>query len=254
MAKTSPKYFDRSPVSIRRATKFMRAPFDFCTKRYNIVQGVFCKMVQKEPERRLGRPRAYDPEVALQRAMDAFWDGGFSGTSLDDLSEKTGMNRPSLYAAFGDKQALYLKTMESYLAARRVGISAVLSGERPLRDALGEIYQRMIDRFLAGEHGARGCYLIGTAVTEAVQNPKVRQTLVKSVAELDEVFRATFAAAQARGELDKKADPQALAVVASAVVHTLALRARPGQPPPALKALCDSAGALHCAPRPSRRR
>ena len=70
-------------------------------------------MVQKE-ETRLGRPREYDPEVALQRATDAFWDAGFSGTSLDDLSARTGMNRPSLYAAFGDKQALYLKTLESY--------------------------------------------------------------------------------------------------------------------------------------------
>src|SRR5215467_10510913 len=119
MAKINPKYFDRSPVSIRRATKFMRTPFDFCTRRYNIVQGVFCNMVKKEEERRLGRPRSYDPEVALQRATAAFWDGGFSGTSLDDLSERTGMNRPSLYAAFGDKEALYLKTLESYLAARR---------------------------------------------------------------------------------------------------------------------------------------
>src|SRR5262249_62055712 len=138
MAKISPKYFDRSPVSIRRATKFMRAPFDFCTKRYNTVQGVFCKMVQKEPERRLGRPRAYDPEVALQRAMDAFWDGGFSGTSLDDLSDRTGMNRPSLYAAFGDKQALYLKTLDGYLAARLVGITCAQYGGRPLREVHGE--------------------------------------------------------------------------------------------------------------------
>src|SRR6516164_5729385 len=115
-------------------------------------------MVQKE-ETRLGRPREYDPEVALQRATDAFWDAGFSGTSLDDLSARTGMNRPSLYAAFGDKQALYLKTLESYRAARRAGIAAALGGERPLRQALRDTYQRMIDRFLEGERGARGCYL-----------------------------------------------------------------------------------------------
>src|SRR5262244_3394027 len=210
MAKISPKYFDRSPVSIRRATKFMRAPFDFCTKRYNTVQGVFCKMVQKEPERRLGRPRAYDPEVALQRAMDAFWDGGFSGTSLDDLSDRTGMNRPSLYAAFGDKQALYLKTLESYRAGRRAAIAAALGAGRPLADTLRAIYYRMLDRFLAGEHGARGCYLVGTAATEAVENPAVRKMLAESMRELDEVFRGAFAAAQARGELSEQADPRGL--------------------------------------------
>jgi len=209
-------------------------------------------MVQKE-ERRLGRPRSYDPEVALQRAMDAFWDGGFSGTSLDDLSDRTGMNRPSLYAAFGDKQALYLKTLESYLAARRAGIAAALSGERPLREALRDTFERMIDRFLDGERGARGCYLIGTAVTEAVPNPKVRETLTKSLGELDDAFRTAFAAAQARGELDRKADPQALAVVASAVVHTLALRARSGQPRAVLQALADAAVALIFGPRPVKR-
>jgi len=210
-------------------------------------------MVQKE-ERRLGRPRSYDPEVALQRAMDAFWDGGFSGTSLDDLSDRTGMNRPSLYAAFGDKQALYLKTLESYLAARRAGIAAALSGERPLREALRDTFERMIDRFLDGERGARGCYLIGTAVTEAVLNPKVRETLTKSLGgELDDAFRTAFAAAQARGELDRKADPQGLAVVASAVVHTLALRARSGQPRAVLQALADAAVALIFGPRPVKR-
>src|SRR5215471_14808885 len=122
MAKISPKYFDRSPVSIRRATKFMRTPFDFCTKRYNIVQGVFCNMVQKEEERRLGRPRAYDPQVALQRAL------------------------------------------EEYVAARRAMITTALGGDRPLRAALRQTYEHMIDRFSAGESGARGCYLIGTAV------------------------------------------------------------------------------------------
>ena len=197
-------------------------------------------MVQKE-ETRLGRPREYDPEVALQRATDAFWDAGFSGTSLDDLSARTGMNRPSLYAAFGDKQALYLKTLESYRAARRAQITAALSDGRPLPVALRAIYERMIDRFLVGKRGARGCYLVGTAATEAVENPAVREMLAESLQELDEVLRSAFAAAQARGELGKRADPRALAAVASAVMHALALRARSGQPRAALQAVADSA-------------
>ena len=63
-------------------------------------------MVQKADSRR-GRPRAYDPETALSQAMAVFWDAGYAATSLDDLSAATGMNRPSLYGAFGDKHALY---------------------------------------------------------------------------------------------------------------------------------------------------
>ena len=77
-------------------------------------------MVQKEssresdPPKRRGRPRAYDPQVALARAAETFWKAGYAGTSLDDLVAATGMNRPSLYAAFGDKRDLYLKTLEYY--------------------------------------------------------------------------------------------------------------------------------------------
>jgi AcrR family transcriptional regulator len=198
-------------------------------------------MVQKAAPRRRGRPRAYDPEVALERATEAFWDGGFSGTSLDDLGARMGMNRPSVYAAFGDKQALYLKTLDNYRERRRTMLSAALAGGRPLPDVLRAIFGRMLDMFLEGDRGARGCYLVGTAATEAVGNQQVREALGDSLGEIDEVFRAAFSAAQRRGELGPQADPKALALLASAVVHTLALRARSGQPRAVLQEVADSA-------------
>src|SRR5215472_16931180 len=74
-----------------------------------------------------GRPRAYDPEEALAQARDAFWDGGYTGTSLDDLSDATGMNRPSLYGAFGDKRALYLETLDRYRELGREAMKEELS-------------------------------------------------------------------------------------------------------------------------------
>src|ERR1044071_5895097 len=64
--------------------------------------------------RKRGRPPAYDPETALGSARDVFWNTGFTASSLDDLSAAMAMNRPSLYGAFGDKEALYLKTLERY--------------------------------------------------------------------------------------------------------------------------------------------
>ena len=93
---------------------------------------IICEMVQKktsEPKRR-GRPRAYDPAQALARAADTFWKAGYAGTSLDDLSEATGMNRPSLYAAFGDKRDLYLKTLEHYREESRALARAALADVR----------------------------------------------------------------------------------------------------------------------------
>src|SRR5260370_36831010 len=179
-------------------------------------------MVQKSETPRRGRPRAYDPGVALQRATEAFWDGGFSGTSLDDLSARTEMNRPSLYAACGDKQALYLKTLDSYHAGRRAQLAAAFAAGRPLRDTLRAIYARMIDAFLEGDDGARGCYLVGTAATEAVGNPEVRGRLAGFLREFHELLRAALAAAQGRGECGPAAHPTAVASTPSAAGHALA--------------------------------
>src|SRR5947209_6869980 len=84
------------------------------------------------PKRR-GRPRAYEPEVALARALDVFWKEGFAATSLDDLSAATGMNRPSLYGAFGDKRELYIKSYQSYRDRARQRMGEVFSVDLPLR-------------------------------------------------------------------------------------------------------------------------
>jgi len=197
-------------------------------------------MVQKGEKRPRGRPRTYDPAVALRRAMEAFWDAGFSGTSLDDLSDRTGLNRPSLYAAFGDKQALYLKTLEGYLEERRTLIAGALESGRPFPETLRTLFRFMIDRFLEGDRGARGCYLVGTAATQAVTDPEVRRLLETSLRELDHRFGEAFAAAQASGELGSDTDPVDLAVVATALVYTLALRARSGQSRAVLRKVADS--------------
>ena len=73
-----------------------------------------------EPKGRPGRPCAYDPETVLLHATDRFWRSGYSGTSLDELCDATGLSRSSLYAAFSDKHALYLKASRALLAARQV--------------------------------------------------------------------------------------------------------------------------------------
>src|SRR5256885_16886102 len=88
------------------------------------------------PKRR-GRPRAYEPEVALARALDVFWKEGFAATSLDDLSAATGVNRPSLYGAFGDKRELYIKSYESYRNRARQRMGEVFSIDAKLRPMLG---------------------------------------------------------------------------------------------------------------------
>src|SRR3954465_2216444 len=92
-----------------------------------------------EPKRR-GRPRAYEPEAALAKALDLFRASGFAATSLDDLSRATGMNRPSLYGAFGDKRALYIKAYARYRADARAAMIDIFRTELPIRQRLRRIF------------------------------------------------------------------------------------------------------------------
>jgi TetR/AcrR family transcriptional regulator, copper-responsive repressor len=186
-------------------------------------------MVQKEKPRR-GRPRAYDPERALAQATAAFWDAGYSATSLDDLSAATGMNRPSLYGAFGDKRALYLQSIEGYRERAREAMRAALPDDGSLRDALTQLYDRAISLYLSGEHGPRGCLLVSTAATESVMDPEIRRAARGALEEIDHAFEARFRRAREVGDLPRAADPALLGKLASAILHTLSVRARTGTP------------------------
>ena len=83
------------------------------------------KSMRRVAPKRRGRPRAYQPEVALGKALDLFRKDGFAATSLDDLSAATGMNRPSLYGAFGDKRELYIKTYQRYRDDARAAMAEI---------------------------------------------------------------------------------------------------------------------------------
>src|SRR6201999_3420920 len=104
-----------------------------------------------EPPKKRGRPRAYDPDLALSRAMEVFWKEGFAGTSLDELSAATGMNRPSLYGAFGDKRDLYIKAYQHYRERSRVGMVELFKQDLPLRQLLQRIFERALDIYCSGE-------------------------------------------------------------------------------------------------------
>jgi len=193
-----------------------------------------------EPKRR-GRPRAYEPDVALGKALDLFRKGGFAATSLDDLSAATGMNRPSLYGAFGDKRELYIKTYQRYRADARAAMADIFRDELPIRRRLERIYAVALDIYLSGESGPRGCFTVMTAASEAVSDPDIRAMALEGFVELDKAFAACFRLAKEKGELPATADPAVLAHLASATVHTIAIRARVRVPRGELEALVKGA-------------
>lgn len=180
---------------------------------------------RSEPKRR-GRPRAYEPEIALGKALDLFRKQGFAATSLDDLSEATGMNRPSLYGAFGDKRELYIKSYQRYREDARASMVEIFRQEMPVRQRLERIFASALNIYLSGETGPRGCFTVVTAASEAVGDPEIRAMVVEGLTELDKAFTSCFRRAKDKGELPESADPAALAQLASATIHTIAIRSR----------------------------
>jgi AcrR family transcriptional regulator len=200
------------------------------------------------PKRR-GRPRAYEPEVALARALDVFWKEGFAATSLDDLSAATGMNRPSLYGAFGDKRELYIKSYESYRDRARQRMGEAFAADLPMRDMLERIYAIALDMYLSGKDGPRGCFTVMTATSEAVFDPSIRELVLTGLVETDRFFARIFKRAQERGELAASVNPQTLALLASGTLHTIAVRARAQVSRAELDAIVASALDVMCGPK-----
>ena len=197
------------------------------------------------PKRR-GRPRAYEPDVAIGQALDLFRKGGFAATSLDDLSAATGMNRPSLYGAFGDKRELYIKSYQRYRDDFRAAMRDVFKEALPIRKRLQKIYAVAIDIYLSGEAGPRGCFTVMTAASEAVADPEIRAMVLEGLAELDKAFESCFRRAKEKGELLRSADPIILAQLASATIHTMAIRARARVPRKELEIFANGAIAVMC--------
>jgi len=185
----------------------------------------------------------------MRHARDTFWRGGYAATSLEDLSANMSMNRPSIYAAFGDKRSLYLRAITEYAESSRSWLATALARPRPLQDGLRAVYRYARDFYLAGEDAPRGCFLLGTAVTEANRDADVRAIVEDTMASFTATFTERFERAERDGELSPHT-PDALAQIATAALNTLSLRARTGASIAVLDALIDATVDVICA-RPS---
>ncbi|MBS0478290.1 MAG: TetR/AcrR family transcriptional regulator [Proteobacteria bacterium] len=179
-------------------------------------------MVQNSPPRRSrGRPRKFDPADALKAASERFRTHGYAATSLDDLVEATGLARPSLYAAFGDKRALYLAALDRTIDRVGKSFDTLIASGLPLAESLAAMFRFVIDGYLTGEAGPSGCIMISTSAASAVDDPAVRERLAAFLAIEDQRIEELLAA---RGD----AQAHAHARLVTAVIHSLSVRARAG--------------------------
>lgn len=191
----------------------------------------------KTDARPRGRPRKFDEAVVLRAAMERFRTHGFTATSLDDLAEATGVNRPSLYAAFGDKKSLYLAAIARMKTGIERQFDALIAADYPMEKMLKALFLGAIESYLSGENGPSGCIAINTAATEAVTDPEIRAALAGFLAVEDEKVEALLRQAGS-------AAPAAHARILASMLHSLSVRARAGEPRAALIAIARDATAL----------
>lgn len=210
-------------------------------------------MVQKSEDkakpapRPRGRPRSFDTEATLAQATLTFWQRGYAATSMDDLSGATGLNRPSLYGAFGDKHALYLQALRLYTEQSNAAIARAFEG-RSLRDGLLRVYDLALQLYCPADATARGCLLIGTAATEAPRDEAIRQVLGDSLRGFTAAFEARLQRAVEENELPLGTNAAMQAQLLSAVLHSMALRARAGDAREELAALARAGVDLVVSP------
>ncbi|MFF7453183.1 TetR/AcrR family transcriptional regulator [Kitasatospora sp. NPDC008115] len=161
----------------------------------------------------MARTKEFDPDAALQSALELFWRRGYEATSMADLVEHLGIARASVYATFGSKRELYLRALERYGQQQQPVLLAELSQPGPVLPAVRALVRRFAGESAAdGECGVRrGCFVTNTAVELAPHDPGAARRVETSLQQLETVLASALVRAQAQGELPEGRDPQALA-------------------------------------------
>jgi AcrR family transcriptional regulator len=189
-----------------------------------------------------GRPRKFSEDEALDQIMQVFWRHGFAATSLDQIAAAAGMNRPSLYAAFGSKKDMYLKVifrfadqMQTYLRAAGGNATGAPARLKAIMSAAVDLYAGKSEL----SDAALGCLAVSTLPSEVMDDPDFRDALTDVVTRMDRGF-ANLIRQDAAGNVAED-EIQLAARHLSLVLHGLSVRARTGEPPETLKQLATTA-------------
>lgn len=186
-----------------------------------------------------GRPRQYDEDKVLQAAEQVFWQKGYSATSLDDLAGAMGMNRPSIYRAFGDKEAIYRKVLMLFCQKMESVYGQTMLDSGDIRQRLKRFYSGAL-RVYTADAQAKGCLVMSTAVAAAYCHPDIQSDLFNIIRDLDNKLSEQFQQAITSGEVSSSASGESRGAMAQSLLHSLSLRARAGESPRRLTQLIDS--------------
>ena len=191
-----------------------------------------------QPKRPRGRPRSFDREQALEQAMEVFWKKGFEATSVADLTEAMGINPPSLYAAFGDKEQLFLAAVERYQARR--GESCPYCEEPTARDAVEKLLIFLADELTCSDH-PRGCLLQMAEATSGESSPKLKAALQAKRMASRTMLKARIERGLRDGDVPEGTDATALTDFYVTIIAGMSMRARDGATRKSLLATVENA-------------
>ncbi|MFI9207256.1 TetR/AcrR family transcriptional regulator [Streptomyces sp. NPDC053253] len=159
----------------------------------------------------MARTKEFDPDAALEAALDLFWARGYEATTMSDLVEHLGVGRASIYATFGNKHDLYMKAMDRYLETRDPGIVEELSAPGPALPAVRGLVRRFAAEAATEGRRLNGCFVTNSAAELAPHDTAVARRVELSWEQIETLLYAALTRARAGGELPADRDPRALA-------------------------------------------
>ncbi len=186
-----------------------------------------------------GRPREFDLDKALDAALLLFWRHGFEGTSLSTLTEAMGINTPSLYSAFGDKEALFRKALDRYLQKPASYLPRALT-ERTARRAVEKLFRGAIDMVMNPRH-PDGCLLVHGALVSGPSADEIRKELSARRARAEAAIRSRLQQAVREGDLPKSVHAAKLARFVATVIWGMSVQAAGGATRAQLQQIADTA-------------
>jgi TetR/AcrR family transcriptional regulator, transcriptional repressor for nem operon len=173
------------------------------------------------------RTKEFEPEKALENAMDLFWRRGYEATSVHDLLAEMGIGRGSMYGTFGDKRALFLAALDRFEETRVSRANEILEGSTSAVQGIRRLFETTIEGLVAYEP-RRGCLLANTAVELAPHDEEVAGRISRYVGRTEEAFEQALVRGRATGEIPADKDPKALARFLVNTLHGVRVLARAG--------------------------
>ncbi|MFF7348020.1 TetR/AcrR family transcriptional regulator [Streptomyces antimycoticus] len=192
----------------------------------------------------MARTKEFDPEAALQSALELFWQRGYEATSMADLVDYLGIGRASIYATFGSKHELYLKAMDRYAEMRDPSLLTELSQPGPALPAVRAVVRRFAEEAASPEKRLVGCLVTNTAAELAPHDPAAARRVELSWDHVETPLCSALIRAQAQGELSEDRDPRALARMLFVLMQGLRVVGKASDDPARVRDAAEQALAL----------